>query len=190
MAAERIRVQREGRRTEVAVEGWPGADAPYQVTSSAAGSVPSDAELPENLREALGKRAARGGAGKGRVLRCLQVGGPLREPIVVGGLAYHVDGTSVEITALGTVTFKHEPEVSAIETVLIACAQEVSRLLGSDCVRWTVHSDAAAQRARSKHEFRRLSRARASGRWRRRGAILMERCRQTAAGRASEVEDS
>jgi hypothetical protein len=99
-----------------------------------------------------------GGGEKGRTLYCVQSEGPLIEPAVVGALTYHLDGTRVLVTALGTVLFKHDPEVHMIEALLLSCVREVARRLGLDCLYWVVHGEAAALRARREYGFRRLAR--------------------------------
>ncbi len=142
----------------MSITGWPGPSSPYRVQSSNVEAIPEDAEWPPQLRRLIGSRSGHGGNEKGRILYCVQTEGPLIEAVAVGALTYHLDGTRVMVTALGTVLFKHEPEVHMIEALLLACAQEMARCLGPDRLYRLVHSEAAARQARQQHGFRRLAR--------------------------------
>jgi hypothetical protein len=170
-----IRVVRRGRQTEIIVDRWPGASSPYQVTSSSAVRLPLEIDWPAALRQALGTRAAHGGAEKGRILYCLQAGGGLIEPIVVGYVLLHVDGKTVLVLECGAVLFKHDPDARAIEVLLLACSQEIAQRFGSHCLYRKVYGAANSRRASLKFEFRRLPAAHPIQRSNR-GAIILERC--------------
>jgi hypothetical protein len=170
-----MRVVHRRRRTEITVSGWPGSSSPYQVTSSSDVRLPADADWPPALRQALGARAAHGGDDKGRRLFCVQAGGGLVEPIVVGCVLLHVDDRSVLVIECVSVLFKHDPDATTIEVLLLACSQEVARRLGSNCLYRKVYGAANARRARLKFEFKRLPAAHPLQR-NNRGAIILERC--------------
>jgi hypothetical protein len=170
-----IRVGPKGRRTEISVSGWPGPSSPYQVTSSSALRLPSVADWPPTLRQAIGARTVRGGAAKGRILYCLQTGGGLVEPIVVGYVLLHVDDRTVLVLDCESVRFKHDPDATTIEVLLLACSQEIARRIGSSCLYRKVYGAANARRARLKFEFKRLPAAHPLQR-NNRGAIILERC--------------
>jgi hypothetical protein len=170
-----MRVVRKDRRTEINISGWPGPSSPYQVTSASAAPLPTDADWPPTLRQAVGTRAARGGAEKGRILYCVQAGGGLVEPIVVGFALLHVDDRTVLVLECGPVLFKHDPDATTIEVLLLACSQEIARRIGSNCLYRKVYGAANARRAGVKFEFKRLPAAHPLQR-NNRGAIILERC--------------
>lgn len=166
-----------GRTTTVTVDGWPGPASPYHMTTKDDLDLPQRSDLPAAAQQLVPRRSRQGGKAKGRILRCVQTGGPLLKPIVVGLIAYSLSAKVVVVVGVGVVKFKHEADADQIETLMLACAQEIARNLGRDCLRWKVHHLNAAKRAES-FGFRRLGRS--SSRHRSdRGAILLERCRSS-----------
>ncbi|MGH7642429.1 MAG: hypothetical protein ACRENX_05335 [Candidatus Dormibacteria bacterium] len=172
MDSAHVQLRRTEHATEVFVTAWPGPSSPYRVESSNKATIPADAEWPAHLRGLIGTRSGHGGTEKGRILYCVQSEGPLIESATVGALAYHLDRTRVLLTALGTVRFKHGTDIHLIHALLLACALEVARCLGSDCLYWVVHQEAAALQARQDFGFRRLARDHPVQRRNRRAIVL------------------
>lgn len=165
-----------GRATTVIVDGWPGPASPYYMTTKD-DLDPQRSDWPASAQQLVPRRSRRGGKAKGRILRCVQTGGPLLKPIVVGLIAYSLSAKAVLVVGVGVVKFKHDADADQIEALMLACAQEIARSLDRDCLRWKVHQPHAAKRAES-FGFKRLGRS--SSRHRSdRGAILLERCRSS-----------
>jgi hypothetical protein len=165
-----------GKTTTVLVDGWPLPASPFSITTSTDLTLPQRSEWPTALRGLIVRRSRRGGVAKGRILRCVQSGGPLKAPIVVGMLAFSFSAKNLVVVGLGCARFKHDAEASQIEALMLSCAQEIARKLGRDCIRWKLHGPAAVKHAEG-FGFKRLGRSSARHRSDR-GAILMERCRQ------------